>query len=102
MFAKLTTTQLTYFLLFSTLLFTHKHTIVQEREVQITNGAKELSAARTEIRCVTQNNQNLEKRLFKLQEDVDGLKVKLTIANDAEKVCSAFVFQIALVHSFDG
>ncbi|XP_038119315.1 testis-expressed protein 9 [Culex quinquefasciatus] len=59
--------------------------MVKEREVQITNGAKELSAARTEIRCVTQNNQNLEKRLFKLQEDVDGLKVKLTIANDAEK-----------------
>nr|XP_029715668.1 coiled-coil domain-containing protein 175 [Aedes albopictus] len=58
---------------------------VKEKEVQITNAAKELSTARTEIRCLTQNNQNLEKRLFKAQEDVDSYKIKLNIANDAEK-----------------
>ncbi|XP_058462168.1 IgA FC receptor [Malaya genurostris] len=59
--------------------------LVKEKEVHILNNAKELSTARTEIRCLTQNNQNLEKKLFKAQEDIDGLKIKLTIANDAEK-----------------
>ncbi|EAT38225.1 AAEL009865-PA [Aedes aegypti] len=58
---------------------------VKEKETHIANGAKELSTARTEIRCLTQNNQNLEKRLFKAQEDIDSYKIKLNIAHDAEK-----------------
>ncbi|XP_055613025.1 uncharacterized protein LOC129759576, partial [Uranotaenia lowii] len=56
-----------------------------EKEIHVTNTAKELSAAKTEIRCLTQTNQSLEKKLFKVQEDVEGLKIKLAIANDAEK-----------------
>ncbi|XP_062550586.1 uncharacterized protein LOC134215402 [Armigeres subalbatus] len=58
---------------------------VKDKETQLTNGAKELSTARTEIRCLTLNNQNLEKRLFKAQEDIDNYKIKLNIASDAEK-----------------
>ncbi|XP_058836421.1 dynein regulatory complex protein 1-like, partial [Topomyia yanbarensis] len=59
--------------------------LVKEKDVHILNAAKELSTARTDIRCLTQNNQNMEKKLFKAQEDIDGLKIKLTITNDAEK-----------------
>ncbi|XP_055610562.1 uncharacterized protein LOC129757382 [Uranotaenia lowii] len=59
--------------------------MLKEKEIHVTNTAKELSAAKTEIRCLTQTNQSLEKKLFKVQEDVEGLKIKLAIANDAEK-----------------
>ncbi|XP_055628420.1 uncharacterized protein LOC129769910 [Toxorhynchites rutilus septentrionalis] len=59
--------------------------LLKEKEIRITNTAKELATARTEIRCLTQTNQHLDKKLFKAQEDIDSLKIKLTIANDAEK-----------------
>ncbi|XP_053688686.1 dynein regulatory complex protein 1 [Sabethes cyaneus] len=59
--------------------------LVKEKEVQIVNAAKELATARSEIRCISQNNQNLEKKQLKAQEDIDSLKIKLSIANDAEK-----------------
>ncbi|XP_055532225.1 dynein regulatory complex protein 1 [Wyeomyia smithii] len=59
--------------------------LVKEKEAQIVNVTKELATARSEIRCISQNNQNLEKKQLKAQEDIDSLKIKLTIANDAEK-----------------
>ncbi|KFB50490.1 AGAP007052-PA-like protein [Anopheles sinensis] len=64
----------------------NKFDLLQEKDAQLNVAAKELFGARSEIRNLAQINQTQEKRLFKAQEEVESLRVKLNIANDSEKV----------------
>ncbi|XP_058124256.1 uncharacterized protein LOC131282070 [Anopheles ziemanni] len=59
--------------------------LLKEKDAQLNAAAKELFGARSEIRNLAQINQTQEKRLFKAQEEVETLRVKLNIANDSEK-----------------
>uniref|UniRef100_A0A182QWV7 Testis-expressed sequence 9 protein n=1 Tax=Anopheles farauti TaxID=69004 RepID=A0A182QWV7_9DIPT len=58
---------------------------VKEKDAQLNGAAKELYGARSEIRNLAHANQTQEKRLFKAQEEVESLRIKLSIANDSEK-----------------
>uniref|UniRef100_A0A2M4ANG3 Putative testis-expressed sequence 9 protein n=2 Tax=Anopheles triannulatus TaxID=58253 RepID=A0A2M4ANG3_9DIPT len=59
--------------------------LLKEKDVQLNGSAKELFTARSEIRNLAQINQTQEKRLFKAQEEIESLRIKLNIANDSEK-----------------
>uniref|UniRef100_A0AAG5D320 Testis-expressed sequence 9 protein n=1 Tax=Anopheles atroparvus TaxID=41427 RepID=A0AAG5D320_ANOAO len=59
--------------------------LLKEKDAQLNHAAKELFGARSEIRNLAQINQTQEKRLFKAQEEVESLRIKLNIANDSEK-----------------
>ncbi|XP_050094107.1 uncharacterized protein LOC126576849 [Anopheles aquasalis] len=59
--------------------------LLKEKDVQLNGSAKELFTARSEIRNLAQINQTQEKRLFKAQEEIESLRVKLNIVNDSEK-----------------
>uniref|UniRef100_A0A182FER6 Testis-expressed sequence 9 protein n=1 Tax=Anopheles albimanus TaxID=7167 RepID=A0A182FER6_ANOAL len=59
--------------------------LLKEKDVQLNGSAKELFTARAEIRNLAQINQTQEKRLFKAQEEIESLRVKLNIVNDSEK-----------------
>uniref|UniRef100_A0A182NJP7 Testis-expressed sequence 9 protein n=1 Tax=Anopheles dirus TaxID=7168 RepID=A0A182NJP7_9DIPT len=58
---------------------------LKEKDAQLNVAAKELYGARSEIRNLAHANQTQEKRLFKAQEEVESLRIKLSIANDSEK-----------------
>uniref|UniRef100_A0A182JX46 Testis-expressed sequence 9 protein n=1 Tax=Anopheles christyi TaxID=43041 RepID=A0A182JX46_9DIPT len=60
--------------------------LLKEKDAQLNGSAKELYGARSEIRNLANHNQTQEKRLFKAQEEVESLRIKLSIANDSEKV----------------
>uniref|UniRef100_A0A182PF35 Testis-expressed sequence 9 protein n=1 Tax=Anopheles epiroticus TaxID=199890 RepID=A0A182PF35_9DIPT len=60
--------------------------LLKEKDAQLNVSAKELYGARSEIRNLANHNQTQEKRLFKAQEEVESLRIKLSIANDSEKV----------------
>ncbi|XP_049290195.1 uncharacterized protein LOC125767558 [Anopheles funestus] len=59
--------------------------MLKEKDAQLNVSAKELFGARSEIRNLANVNQTQEKRLFKTQEEVESLRIKLSIANDSEK-----------------
>ncbi|XP_053665756.1 girdin [Anopheles marshallii] len=59
--------------------------MLKEKDAQLNVSAKELFGARSEIRNLAHLNQTQEKRLFKTQEEVESLRIKLSIANDSEK-----------------
>ncbi|XP_058065979.1 macoilin-2-like [Anopheles bellator] len=59
--------------------------LLKEKDVQLNHAAKELYAARSEIRNLAQINQTQEKRLYKAHEEAENLRIKLNIANDSEK-----------------
>ncbi|XP_050074705.1 uncharacterized protein LOC126562287 [Anopheles maculipalpis] len=59
--------------------------LLKEKDAQLNVSAKELFGARSEIRNLAHVNQTQEKRLFKTQEEVESLRIKLSIANDSEK-----------------
>uniref|UniRef100_A0A182WL13 Testis-expressed sequence 9 protein n=1 Tax=Anopheles minimus TaxID=112268 RepID=A0A182WL13_9DIPT len=59
--------------------------LLKEKDAQANVTAKELFGARSEIRNLAHHNQTQEKRLFKTQEEVESLRIKLSIANDSEK-----------------
>uniref|UniRef100_A0A182M684 Testis-expressed sequence 9 protein n=1 Tax=Anopheles culicifacies TaxID=139723 RepID=A0A182M684_9DIPT len=59
--------------------------LLKEKDAQANVTAKELFGARSEIRNLAHLNQTQEKRLFKTQEEVESLRIKLSIANDSEK-----------------
>uniref|UniRef100_A0A182TE39 Testis-expressed sequence 9 protein n=1 Tax=Anopheles melas TaxID=34690 RepID=A0A182TE39_9DIPT len=60
--------------------------LLKEKDAQLNVSAKELYGARSEIRNLANHNQTQDRRLLKAQEEVESLRIKLSIANDSEKV----------------
>uniref|UniRef100_A0A182VKZ9 Uncharacterized protein n=1 Tax=Anopheles merus TaxID=30066 RepID=A0A182VKZ9_ANOME len=59
--------------------------LLKEKDAQLNVSAKELYGARSEIRNLANHNQTQDRRLLKAQEEVESLRIKLSIANDSEK-----------------